>query len=66
MRVSKDYYRRRRGLRLTVSSLKMKAYFLRTGFISFTDFIVSGFGQAFVSIMPASFTEWFYKTFLRK
>ena len=65
VRVSRDYYRRRRGLRLAVSSLKLKAYFLKTGFISLWDFIVSGFGQAFVAIMPVSFTEWFYKTFLR-
>ena len=65
VRTSEDFFRRRGGIGLAVSSLKMKFGFLRSGFISFTDFLISGFGQAFVSLMPGAFIEWFYKKFLR-
>ncbi len=66
MRISKDFYRRRGGIRLMYSSLKMKARFLKDGFISLPDFIISGFGQALVTLMPGFLREWFYKKFLRK
>ncbi|MBQ7154076.1 MAG: glycosyl transferase family 2, partial [Synergistaceae bacterium] len=65
MRVSKDFYRRRGGIKLTLSSLKLKYGFLRSGFISITDFLISGFGQAAVTLMPGFMREWFYKKFLR-
>lgn len=65
MRVSKDFYARRGGIRLACSSLALKIGFWRDGLISFTDLLVSGLGQAFVALMPGFFREWFYKKFLR-
>ena len=66
MRISRDYYYKRRGgIKLALSSLKLKFGFFRTGFISFTDFLISGFGQAIVTLMPGFMREWFYKKFLR-
>ena len=66
VRISKDFYRRRGGLQLALENLKVKAEFLRKGFISYSDFIISGLGQAVIALMPSFFIEWFYKKFLRK
>ena len=65
VRISRDFYRRRGGVQLALEDLKVKADFLRKGYISFADFIISGFGLAFVALMPGAFIEWFYKKFLR-
>lgn len=66
VRVSKDFFKRRGGGELAVTSLKMRWDFWRQGFISFGDFLVAGLGQAFVALMPGFFREWFYKKFLRR
>lgn len=65
MRVSEDFYRRRGGLRFMLSVLKLKTGFLKSGFISLSDYIIATAGQVVVTLMPSFVREWFYKKFLR-
>lgn len=65
MRVNQDYFRRRGGLEQAKEILRLKWRFLRYGFFSYKDFIISGFGHAFVCLLPNSLREYIYKKILR-
>jgi glycosyltransferase involved in cell wall biosynthesis len=66
MRISKDFYRRRGGLRYLMGIYTMKKNFLKIGFMSFKDFIISFGGHALVIFMPAWLRGMVYNQFLRK
>ena len=66
VRISQDFYRRRGGIKYALSILRFKAHLWHSGFMSVHDFIVSGFGHAFIIMMPGFVREWFYKKFLRR
>lgn len=66
MRVSKDFYKRRGGYNQLKIILKLKKEFYDIGFYSVQDFIISGFGNAIICLLPNKFREFFYKKVLRK
>ena len=57
MRISRDFYARRGGVRFVKCMIQTKWSFLKTGFISPIDFLVSCGGQTFVGLMPGKFRE---------
>lgn len=65
MRINKDFYKRRTGLKFLIVVIKLETYFLRENFISFKDYFIRCSVQTFINLMPSSFCEWFYKKFLR-
>jgi glycosyltransferase involved in cell wall biosynthesis len=65
MRVSKNFYARRGGLRYLRCIYTTKKKFLSSGFISFAEFLISFGGQAVVILMPGWLRSFIYKTFLR-
>jgi glycosyltransferase involved in cell wall biosynthesis len=65
MRVSKNFYARRGGLRYLRCIYTTKKRFLKSGFISFAEFLISFGGQAVVILMPGWLRSAIYKKFLR-
>ncbi len=65
MRVSRDFYKRRGGLEQAKLVLKLKKEFYDCKFYSLWDYIVSGYGNAFVAILPNKVRAAFYSKFLR-
>ena len=65
MRVSRDFYKRRGGLEQAKLVLKLKKEFYDCKFYSLWDYIVSGYGNAFVAILPNKVRAAFYSRFLR-
>ena len=65
IRTSEDFFKRRGGLKYAQTVLKFKWGQYKKGYMSLKDFILSGFGQAVVCLMPNSMRKWFYMTFLR-
>lgn len=65
IRISDEFFKRRGGLKYlkTVMSFKWKQF--RKGNMKFPDFCISGFGQAFVCLLPNSLRKKFYLKFLR-
>lgn len=66
MRVNPDFYKRRGGVKQAKLVLKLKKEFRKCGFYSRKDYIISGYGNAFVAILPNKIRESFYKKILRK
>lgn len=66
MRVSPDFYKRRGGISQAKLVLKLKKEFYHCGFYSLKDYIISGYGNVFVAILPNKVREAFYKRVLRK
>lgn len=66
MRVNKDFYKRRGGLKQLKLVLRLKKEFLGCGFYSITDYIISALGNAIVCLMPNSLRRIFYKNILRR
>jgi glycosyltransferase involved in cell wall biosynthesis len=66
MRVSVDFYKRRGGLSQAKLVLRLKKEFLDCGFYSFSDYLISGVGNAFIAILPNKLRECFYKKVLRR
>lgn len=65
LRVNPMLFKRRGGRKYAKTLLKCKFDMWRSGFYSFTDFIISGLGHYFVSLMPNRMRIAFYKVFLR-
>jgi len=65
MRVNPDFYNRRGGINYLKCVHKAKIKFLKLGFYSLSDFIISFFGQAIVILMPGSIRTFVYNKFLR-
>lgn len=66
MRVSNDFYKRRGGIKYFTSILKFKNEQLKSGYFSFTDYLLSTGIHCIVCIMPNFLREIFYKNLLRK
>ena len=66
MRISKDFYRRRGGIKYLKSILKFKKEQYKKGFFSFKDFVISSGASIFVCLIPNEIREVFYKKLLRK
>ncbi len=66
MRVSQDFYKRRGGWKQCKLILRLKKEFYNYGFYSFSDFVISGIGNALVCLMPNKLRGLFYKKVLRK
>ena len=66
MRISKDFYKRRGGLKYLKSILKFKTEQYKNGFFSLKDYIVSSFAHVFVCLSPNVLRELFYKKVLRR
>lgn len=65
MRIGKDFYKRRGGIRYLRGVFVAKKSFLVMGFFSIKDFLISFGCQAIIILMPGWFRELFYKKFLR-
>lgn len=66
IRTSEDFFERRGGKNYAKTVLRFKRQLLKRGNISLIDFIISGFGQAFVCLLPNKLRKEFYLKFLRK
>ncbi|MDR1472213.1 MAG: glycosyltransferase [Synergistaceae bacterium] len=66
IRISEDFYRRRGGLRYLKCIYTTKKNFLKSGFMSLGEFIVSFGGHALVILMPSWLRGFIYNKFLRK
>lgn len=65
IRTSEDFFARRGGKTYAKTVLRFKWHLFMKGNMSLMDFIVSGLGQAFVSILPNKLRKGFYMRFLR-
>ncbi len=66
IRTSEDFYKRRGGMGYAKTVLRFKWNQYKNGYMNIFDFIVSGFGQVFVCILPNFLRKRFYMIFLRK
>lgn len=66
VRVSKDLYKRRGGIRYLKSILKFKKELYRNNFYSLQDFLVSSGSHIIVCLMPGFLRQFVYKNVLRK
>lgn len=65
IRTSEDFYERRGGTKYAKTVLQFKWNLFKKGNMSFLDFIISGFGQAFVCILPNKWRKQIYMRWLR-
>jgi len=66
IRTSEDFYERRGGIKYAMTALRFKWHLLRKKHMSVLDFCISGFGQAFVCILPNKMRKMIYMKMLRK
>lgn len=66
VRVSKDLYKRRGGIKYLKSILKFKNELYKNGFYSLKDYIISVGSHTIVCLMPGSIRQLTYKKLLRK
>ena len=66
IRTSEDFYERRGGLAYARTALRFKWHLFKRKNISLMDFIISGFGQFLVCILPNKLRKLFYLKVLRK
>lgn len=66
MRVGKDFYKRRGGLKYLKAMLKFKNEQLKIGYFSFADYLKSVIPHIIVCLMPNSLRDYIYRNFLRK
>ena len=66
MRISKDFYKRRGGLRYANSIVKFKTEQYKTGYFSLFDYVISTIPHVIICLSPNFVRDIFYKTFLRK
>lgn len=66
IRTSEDFYMRRGGLKYAKTALQFKLQLLKKGYTSISDFLISGVGQAVVSVMPNGLRKKFYEKVLRR
>jgi len=65
MRIDKDYYKRRGGMKLARSIMKLKKEIRKLGLASIKDQIISVPAQVIICICPNSVRDVFYKNVLR-
>lgn len=66
VRVSKDLYKRRGGMKYLKSVLKFKKELYKSGFYSFKDYAISSISHTIVCLMPGTLRQFVYKKLLRK
>ncbi len=66
MRVGKDFYRRRGGLKYCKAIVAFKKKLFKKGYMSYKDFLKTKYATIFVSLMPGRLREIIYKKMLRK
>ena len=66
IRTSPDFYKRRGGIKYAKTALNFKASLYKNGYTSLSDFVISGFGQAIVCVLPNRLRKLFYERILRK
>lgn len=66
MRVDKDFYKRRGGIKYLKSILKFKREQVSTGFFSKKDYIISATPHVIACLMPNGLRDWTYRNLLRK
>lgn len=65
IRTSEDFFKRRGGLKYAKTVLNFKWAQHKKGYMSLTDFCISGLGQAFVCILPNTLRKVVYLKLLR-
>ncbi len=65
VRTCENFWYRRGGKRYLQTMLSFKWNLFVKRNISIMDFVISGFGQAIVCLMPNRLRQWFYLSFLR-
>ncbi len=66
MRIGKDFYKRRGGIKYLKTMLKFKKQQLKNGYFSFGDYLKSSTAHIIVCLMPNFIREYIYKNILRK
>lgn len=66
MRISKDFFKRRGGVKYLKSILKFKVEQYKNGYYSISNLIISGGAHTIVCILPNSIREFIYLKLLRK
>ena len=66
MRIDKDYYRRRGGMKIAKSIVKLKKEIRKLGLSTVSDWVISVPIQVVVSLMPNGMRDMFYRKVLRK
>lgn len=66
MNIDKDYYRRRGGIKIAKSIVKLKKEIRRLGLATISDQLISVPAQVCVSLMPNGMRDMFYRKALRK
>lgn len=66
MRIDKDYYRRRGGMKIAKSIIKLKKEIRKLGLSTISDWLISVPIQVTVSLMPNGARDVFYRKVLRK
>lgn len=66
MRIGKDFYKRRGGIKYLKSIMKFKTEQLKTGYFSFSDYIKSSAPHVVVCLLPNSARDYIYRNFLRR
>ena len=66
MRIGKNFYKRRGGIKYMNTILKFKNEQLKIGYFSFTDYLKTTIPHIIVCLMPNSLRDYIYRNFLRK
>lgn len=65
MRVSRDFYKRRGGIKYCKAIIKFKKELYNKGYMSYYKYLKTKYATMIVSLMPAKIREFVYKKFLR-
>lgn len=66
MRVSKDFYKRRGGLKYCSNIVRFKRQLYKKKYMSLSQFIKTSMATTIVSLLPGTIREYIYKKYLRK
>ena len=66
MRIGKDFYKRRGGIKYMKTILKFKNEQFKNGYFSLWDYLKSTIPHIIVCLMPNSLRDYVYRNFLRK
>ena len=66
MRVDKNFYKRRGGLKYCKAICKFKKRLYKSGYMSYKDYFITKNSTIIVSLMPGFLREWIYKGILSK
>lgn len=66
MRVSKDFYKRRGGIKYCKAIVKFKKELYKKGYMTYGKYFMTKYATIIVSLMPGFIRKYIYKKFLRK